>query len=270
MPPGDARPHMRPPLAALLVVVLVAAGCQSPLGAPEEPSDGRALDALNRSEAAAAEIESYRFTLDGSVDATADGESVTLDVDGSGLVDVSGRRLNASVGVRGGSGSVSPVGGPQAVYLTDYTAYRECARIGWERENLTQSARWLDYTPLGEQLALLDRTNVYWRGTETVDGTEAAVVTASPTKDEFLSVRDALGTADTGLEDASLENATVTLWISEETGLPVQARREIEISQGGGTAAAAVTFRFTGYDESVEVSRPSFDEESLLELGCTA
>jgi hypothetical protein len=120
---------VHPPLAAILVVVLVVAGCQSALGTPGEPSDRRVLDALNQR------------------------------------------------GVPWGLRFRFPRRGPWAVCLTGYTAYRECARVGRERENLPRSARWLGYTPIGEQLAPLDRTDVYWRGTGTVDGTEAAVLT---------------------------------------------------------------------------------------------
>lgn len=251
---------MRPALPVLLfALLLITTGCLGVFGPSRPPSDQRALDTVSRSQAAMANVTSYRFTLDGHMEATNDDESLSFDVAGSGAVNVSRQRLNATIRARESS---------RSTYITDDTVYTECSRMGWGRENLTRSIRWLNYTPVGEQLALLDRTNVYWRGTETVDGTPAAVVTAAPTKRELESVTDAKGTGETGIGTVKVQNVTVTVWMSTETDRVLKAQREIRINRGGTTATATMTFRFTDYNEPIVVTRPTFDEDAVWTIGC--
>lgn len=252
---------MRSTLAVLFVGTLfVTAGCQGLFGPSQPPSDERAVAALDRAQAAAADVTSYRFSVDGRVEATSDGERLSRDVTGSGAVNVGERRMNATVRTRDGA---------RSTYIHGYTVDTECSRIGWTRRNLTRSTRWLNYTALGQQLALLDRTNVYWEGTGSVDGTETAVVSASPTERDFRAVADAQGTGDGDPGSANIENATVTVWISRETGRVLQAHREVRVGSGGSTATASVTFRFHDYGDPVTVTRPSFGQESARwKTGC--
>lgn len=251
---------MRPALPAFLfAAMLITTGCLGVFGSSRPPSDQRALDAVSRSQTAMDDVTSYRFSLEGHMEATTNDDSLSFDVTGGGDVNVSRHRLNATVRAREAS---------RSTYVTGYTAYTECSRMGWERENLTRSTRWFNYTPAGEQLALLDRTNVYWRGTETVNGTKASVVTAHPTKRELESVADAKGTGETGIGNVNLRNVTVTVWISTETSRLMKAQREIRLSRGGATATATMTFRFTDYDEPITVVRPPFDEDAVWHTGC--
>lgn len=254
-------------LALVLAVVLVTAGC-SAFGSSRPPSDQRALDAVNRSQESVAAVESYRFTLDGHVTATADDERVSFDVTGEGAVNVSRQRLNATIRARDGSARMHDA--TRSVYVTGYTAYTEC-RVGWGRENLTRSTRWVEHTPLGRELALLNQTHVYWRGTETVNGTEAAVVVAHPTKEELQSVADARGTGTTDFEDANVQNVTETVWFDTETWRPLKAHREVHVEGGvfsSSSATATVTLWFAGYDRPTSVSRPSFDPDETWRGGC--
>ena len=252
---------MRPALPALLLAtLLVTTGCLGGVFGPSRPpSDERALDAVDRSLAASADVTSFRFSLDGRAEATSDGDTRTVDLSGGGVANVSRRRLNATTRTRGTA---------RSSYVDGYTAYTECARVGWARENLNRSAVWADYTPLGQQLALLNRSNVYWRGTRTVDGTETVVVTAWPTRRELRSVAAARGTGGPDLDGRNVENVTVTAWIGTETGRLLRTRSEIRVARRGATATATLTLRFTDYGEPVEVERPSFDEDGLWETGC--
>lgn len=252
---------MRPVLPALLLAsLLVMTGCLGGVFGPSRPpSDERALDAVDRGLTAAGDVASYRFSVDGRVEATGDGDTRTIDLSGGGVANVTRRRLNATTRARGAA---------RSSYVDGYTAYTECTRIGWARENLTRSTPWIDHSPLGQQLALLNRSNVYWRGTRTLDGTEAAVVTAWPTQQELRSVADARGTGGPDLDGGNVENVTVTAWIGVETGRLLRTRNEIRVARGGATATATLTLRFTGYDEPVDVERPSFDGDALWETGC--
>ena len=245
--------------ALLLAALLVTAGCAQVLGPSRPPSDQRALDAVNRTQAASTDVDAYQFSMDGHVEASKGDERVSVDVTGDGAVDVDDRRMGVTTHARDAT---------RSSYVAGHTAYTECGRMGWGRENLSASARWFNYTPVGNQLALLDRTDVYWRGTETIDGTEAGVVVAYPTKQELLSVAESHGSDLTDLQGANVKNVTVTVWISQETGRLLKARRDITLKRNGATATATVTFRFSGYDEPVNVTRPSFDEDHVWEVGC--
>ncbi|WP_256289263.1 hypothetical protein [Halobellus inordinatus] len=261
---------MRPPLAAALVGFLIlTSGCLG-LTAPDQPSsDQRALDALNRSQNATADVTSYRTTVDGTLSASESDDSVTLEVTGNVAVDVAGRRMNATTGIEDVDGTIrTRQTAPKRAYISGYTAYTECARMGWERQNLSESRSWLTYTPVGQQLAVLNETNVYWRGTEVIDGTETVVVVGYPSKQALRAVPDVRGASATEVQDANIENATVTLWLDSETHRPVQAQREIEVADSGATATATVTFDFAGYDEPTSVRRPEFDEDEIWQLGC--
>lgn len=253
---------MRPALPALLLAaVLLSAGCLGTgvFGPSRPPSDERAIDAVDRGLRTAADVDSYRFSVDGRVRATREGETRSVDVAGSGVVNAGRRQMNATTRTRGTT---------RSAYVTGYTAYTECPRLGWGREDLARSAPWIEHTPLGRQLALLNRSNVYWRGTETVDGTEAAVVVARPTEREFGSLADARGTGGPDLDGGNLKNATVTAWLGTETGHLLRTRIDIRVVQGGATATATLTVGFSGYDEPVTVERPPFDEDTLWETGC--
>ena len=173
---------MRPALPVLLLaMLLVTAGCLGGVFGPSRPpSDERALD--------------------GRAEATGDDDSPSVDLSGSGAANVTRRRLNATTRARGTA---------RSSYVDGHTAYTECARIGWARENLTRSAPWVDYTPLGQQLEVLDRSNVYWRGTRTVDGTETG---------RFLRTRSEIRVARRGA------TATATLRFTDY-GEPVEVER---------------------------------------------
>ena len=255
----------RSALAALAVAgLLLTGGCLDPFGPTRPPSDERALNAVDRSRDALDDVSSYRTTVDGRLTATAGDDNDTADVAGSVAVDVSARRMNATSRVRGRlTGSTV-----RRTFVTGDTVYTECSRMGWSRRNRSAETPWVSYTPAGQQLALLERSNVYWRGVERVGDTEAAVVVAHPTAREFESVPGGRRTATAVFGGATVDNATVTVWLDTDSWRPVKAERTVTVSGRGTMAAASVTFRFTDYDDPVAVTRPSFDEDAVWQLGC--
>lgn len=244
--------------ALLLAVALVTAGCASVLGPDRPPSDPRATDAVNRSVAASADVQSYRFTVDADVSASKGDRSMRVDMTGAGRVDVAGQRMHVTT---------ESDGETRETYVDGTASYTECPRFGWTRQNISSSARWLNYTPVGQQLALLQRTDVYYRGNGTVDGADAVVVEAYPTKGELQSVAEAQRSEVAELDGANIQNVTVTVWIDRASGRLLKAERYIKLKRSGATAEATVTFRFTDYEEPVTVDRPEFDGIKR-EVGC--
>jgi hypothetical protein len=249
-------PHSTPG-TLVVVALLVTAGCQGLYGSSASPSDQRAVDAVDRAQEAALDVTSYRYTTDGQVQMRDDSRSRSVEQTGGGTVDVNQQRANVTVRIRGDT----RVGlrETRMGHLDGYTFDVECSRLGWARYNLTESTRWLNYTPLGRQLALLDRTNVYWNGTETVDGVETAVVTAHPTERQLQTNRNLPPGTDVTQGGATVQNATVRVWINTETDRIHKARREIRVRGDGTTAVAATTFHFSEYNDPVNVTRPSFE-----------
>lgn len=262
--PGPERAPQSARVVAVVLVVLLASGCLGVFGSSRPPSDQRALDAVDRARDALADVSSYRTGLDGRVTATSGDDDYSADVTGDVSVNVSTRRLNATSRVRGQSTGESI----RRTFVTGDTVYTECSRMGWERRNFSGSTPWVSYTPAGQQLALLNRSNVYWRGTERVAGTETAVVVAHPTTREFESVPDVRETTTAEFGGATVDNATVTVWLDTTTWRPVKAQRHLTVRGGGNRATATVTLRFVDYDEPTRVARPHFDEDAVWTLGC--
>ncbi len=258
---------MRPPHAAIaLSLLLVLGGCLGLGGSPQPPSDDRAVRALDRAHEAVEELDSYRATTDGRVDVSANEESLSVDFTVEETVNVSARTLLATAEISGERGS--PIeSGTRTTYLADTRAYVECARMGWGSHNLSADRPWIAYTSLGQQLALLNRTNVYWAGPETVNGTDAVVVEAHPSKEALQAGPAIQSSSMTDFEEGSVDNATIRVWLSNETDLPLQATRDIDISRDGATATATGTLRFFDFGDPANVTRPAFDG-TLWELGC--
>jgi hypothetical protein len=245
----------------LVAALLVTAGCQGLSGTQRPPSDQRAVDALERAQKAALNVTSYRFSIDGRVRMRDDSRTRSVEIGGAGVVNVDRQRANSTVDF-GGDTRVGQQGTRRA-YLQGYTLDTECSRMGWARYNLTESNRWLNYTSLGRQLAVLDRTNVYWNGTETVDGVETAVVTARPTEQQLQQSRSPLP-GNVGTEGgANFQNATVRVWIDTETDRVREVRREIHVRGDGATAVATTTLRFSEYGDPTIITRPAFEESGF-------
>lgn len=256
---------MRPPHAALgLAAVLLVSGCLGLGGPSQPPSDQRAIDALDRAEVALNDVKSYRATVDGQVEARSTDNSITVEFSMDERTNISSQMSNATVALTGLPGPMNSR--TLSVHLLDYTAYTECARTGWGQTDLSESRDWVTYTSLGQQLALLNRSNVYWEGGEAVADAETSVITAHPTKEQLQNGLAVRGSGATDFEGASVDNATITLWIDNDTDRPVQVRRHIVLSGDGTTATATATFRFTGYNEPTPVSVSRVD--NVWETSC--
>lgn len=258
---------MRPPLAVLLLVsLLVTSGCLGFVDESRSPSDQQALDALNRSRTALDDVTSYRARSAGTAEGTSDDQQVRVAVSGEALVNVTARKIHATYRV---DDRPRPTGKQtRQMYVTGYTAYTECRLAGWGRQNLSESRPWFEFTPIGEQLAVLDRAPVYWRGTEPLNGTETAVIVAHPTEQELQAAPNLLTVRAINPEEARFENATLTVWIDTETWRPLQVSREIRLQQKDVTVMLTATWQFDEYDVPAVVTRPSFDRSEVREHGC--
>jgi hypothetical protein len=251
---------MRTALLTIAVAVLcITAGCAN----QQPPSDQRALDTLNQTSTAVESVSSYRIDSDARVTARTGDQQRTVTLSVVGQTNFTAQQLNVTT--RTGSTE-------STTYIDGYDGYRECGLNGplsrWERLDLAESQQWRNFTVLGRQLAILDRTNVYWRGTETVDGAETAVIVAYPTKRDLQAVSTPASPSTTDLDDTNLQNATITLWVDTETHRPVQVRHDLVVEQRGATATATMTTRFSAYDDPIQVTSPDVPADRIWETGC--
>ncbi len=251
---------MRPPIAVLLLAgLLLTSGCLGYTDDTRPPSDEEALDAVERSRSALDDVTAYRAVINGTTSATSDDQQVTVPVRGDTVVNVSNRKISGSMHVRDET---------RRFYVTDWTAYSECRLTGWGRQGLPAAGRWIDLTPAGEQLALLNRTAVYWEGTAKLDGTETAVIRAHPDESEFVAGPNVVGIRPTDPDAVNIVNTTVTVWISTETWRPVRSQRTLVLEKGGATATLNATWQFTKYNEPLNVTRPAINESRVRSGGC--
>lgn len=257
MPRTLSLPSQRLGLVAAAVLVVLA-GCGGVLD-QRPPSDDRAVQVRSDVLDAVSGVESYRFVTDFQAEASDGEDRETVRMSTSGKVSVADRRLQATTTFRDET---------YGSYVAGSRIYTECARPwgGWAVENASVDQRWLNLTPLGRQVALLEQSRVYWVGTETVDGREAAVIEARPTARELQEHSSEIrGGVLTG---SPFENATLRVWVDTETHLPVKTVLSIDVRKGGSTATATATTTFSAYGEPVSVSVPSNVTEAPWSGGC--
>ncbi|WP_058995606.1 hypothetical protein [Haloarcula sp. CBA1127] len=225
------------------------------------PSDERAVTAVEEANSTVTAVEAYRFEMEMHVVASDGEQSRTVRVDGDGAVNVSAKRMQATTRTQ-----------DQTVesYVDGYNAYQGCQDPwgGYAVENVSRSEPWATTTPLHRQVLLFERSNVYWRGNETLDGNRTVLVTASPSTETIRSLMDRRQAGGMELRRGSLENATARLWLDPETNQPVQSELKIQISQRGATATATITVQYSEYGDPAAISIPPEVYDDPHELGC--
>ena len=245
----------RPALHVAVAVCVLLAGC-SLLG-PSHTREARATAALENASDALNGTDTYHFESDLSVVATADDRTESVRVDLVGSVDTVARELWTNA-TRDGETYES--------YVLNRTAYQECGGPGpwWGKTEV--EGDWDAQTPARRQLALLRSGSLYWNGTDTVDGESAVVLLGEPTTDALTRYSERRSGSVFG--GPNVENAHIRVWLDAETHRPLRTRLSFEVSEGGNTASATMTTRFTGYGDPISVEVPPEAREDSLELGC--
>lgn len=252
---------MRSALSALLVALLVTtAGCASLEQSSQPPSDDRATAALDRARTALQNVSTYRYRIDGEVSATDGDRTIRADVQGDGAVDATARQVLGRTTVRGET---------RRHWVVGDRIYTECSEMGWGRSNRSTDEPWMAVTPVAGQLAVLSETPVYWRGYTEYDGQTASVIVAHPSAETLQqSMADGAGSSPGVVDGAKVTNATQTVWLDPDTGLPIAVRRTVAIESRGATGQATVTIEASDYDEPVDVEAPNVSDGIVWERGC--
>lgn len=249
---------MHPPRAALaLSVLLVLSGCLGFGGPP--PSEPGAEAVVDEAATQSSAIETYRFSHDISIVATNGDETRRVQVDVHGAVNRTAQRFRGETEYRGQS---------RATYVDSNKAYTDCEPPwGWGVENVSEAndGDWSNIDPLGRQVALLEASPVYWAGNETIDGVSVHVVDARPSGDTLERFADRQETSVLG---PSIEDATLTAYITEDGGRIVKTVLKFTVSESGGEADATMTTFVEDVGANVTITIPDEATEDPHELGC--
>lgn len=240
----------------IVVLLVLLAGCSSDDPAP--PSDDRALTLLNNTQAALDDVDSYRYTLNGQIEADDADDIRRVSIMGEGAVNLTSEQLNATTRIDDHH---------RSTYVDGQTAYVECARpaFGWEEDNRSDRTTWQQNTPLGRTIALLDTTSVYYRGERDLAGESAHVIEGYPTKRDFRALNP---TSQGQLQRGNIQNTTVRLWIDPDTTRPRRIDHRIAVTVQGESGVLKFSFSFSAYNTPIRISVPAEVTEHTWETGC--
>lgn len=247
-----SRPALLP--LALLVVVVIA-GCVG-LGGEPPVREKQAVDVLESARDRAQQVDTYRFELSLAGETSEDGRIV--EANGQGRVNVTARTLAANTTANGERA---------AAYIDNDTAYEQCARPGsfWGERRVTAD-NWTAATPLGRHLVLLTSGDLYYNGTERVDGREVIHLSGRPSL-EAIEETSGAGTTDLP-SGADVDQLTLDAWVDAETHRLSRSRMVISISRDDRRATVTLTMDFHSYGEPVGVTVPADARDAFFDGGC--
>jgi len=247
----------RPALSILLALSCLLAGC-SVLGADHTREDP-AEDRLAAATAAMDAVETYSYETDIQVVASGEDRTERLTVALTGAVNHTERRVLSNATFQGER---------YRTYTLNRTVYSECGDPwgGWGVEELDEDGPWRNHTPAVRQLSLLESGSLYLNGTEMIDGRETTLLYGRPTSEALTRYSDRRTGSAFGGPD--VEDATVRVWIDEETDRVRQVEVQFDVRGDGATASATLSSRFSAFDEPVSVSGHARFAQNARETGC--
>lgn len=241
---------MPAPRSALLVLIVVLAGCTG--GQPQ--SDPAAERIVNESVDALQRVDSYRYTIDGTVEITQGDQSRSIRISGSGVLNATQQRMRSTA--RGD-------GDNKTAFVDGDTVYVSCpsSRFGnvddawYPASNLSTDGSWRDATDLAVG-RFLQGVPVSDAGNDTLDGNRTRVVVALPSPDQFRDLESRL-TVQSGenLNRGRIQNVSVRVWFDAKTDRPHQIRYEVRSSVDGATLRQRQTVRFQYQPATVSLPR---------------
>lgn len=246
---------VRSALPIALLAIVVTAGCLG-LGGDPPVREEHAVDALESARERAQQLDTYRFDL--SLSAELAGESRRVEVSARGRVNVTARKMAANTTANGRTA---------AAYIDNDTAYEQCTRPGtfWGERPVT-AENWTEATPLGRHLVLLSTGDLYYNGTERIDGRSVVHLSGRPSL-ESLERTSGAGTTDLP-SGAAVDRLTLDAWFDAETHRLRRARLEVVVSRDDRRATATLTTDFHSFGEPVSVSVPADARDAFFDDGC--
>lgn len=258
--PGCKMVPSRGLVAAALVLTLALSGCLGVLDGGQEvtidPEEYEGEQLQEGALTAMSEVETYSFTVDSEVrtveELPGDNRSeVTVATGARGTADESRdvARYEFETHI---SGDMSIPG-----------LEGEALHVG-DRAYLGQSGEWTDrssgveWSPAGQEVALLEGADASVEGAALVDGREAVVLSVEPANDAAVAGYGLHGnvTPDLRPDDPAVSSANVTMYVSPEAPHHVY-RTELEATGQGDVRS---------FDSSITITYDEFDEDHAVEI----
>lgn len=237
----------RPALLGAVALLVLTAGCASSLADPPTRED-RAVARLDDARAALDAVETYRYDGTARIVATDGGREERAEFRIDGAVDVAARKERNTV--------VSAEENRSA-YRIGERVYRECSAIAvsWGVENRTVDGDWVEATPAGRHLELLESGALRVAGGGTVAGRNATVLAGRPSTgavERYVEV-----TPRRLIGGPQLRQPRVRVWIDNRTARPLRSVLTFEVAGGDASASASIRTRYRDYDEPVTIELPA-------------
>lgn len=248
----------RPALLVAVALLALTAGCLSTLADPPGRED-RAEATLDDAQAALDSVETYRYDGTARMVATDGAREERVEFKLEGAVDVSAQR--------GRSRAVSDRENRSA-YVVGERVYEECSvvAVSWGVENRTIEGDWVETTPAGRHLELLESGSLRVAGGGSVDGRDATVLAGRPSTgalERYVEV-----TPRRLVGGPTLQRPRVRVWVDNRTARPLKSVLTFEVTDGERTASADVRTRYRAYDEPVSIELPEEALEEPWSGGC--
>lgn len=246
---------VRSALPLALLAIVVTAGCLG-LGGDPPVREDRAEDVLESARERAQQLDTYRFDLSLSAELAEASRGVAAS--GHGRVNVTARKLAANSTANGRTATA---------FIDNDTAYEQCTGAGtfWGERPVT-AENWTEATPLGRHLVLLSTGDLYYNGTERIDGTSVVHLSGRPSL-EAIEETSGAGTTDLP-SGAAVDRLTLDAWVEAETHRLRRARLEIAVSRDDRRATATLSTDFHSFGEPVSVDIPADARDAFYEDGC--
>jgi len=255
----------------LIIALIVTTGC---LGLELSPfEDPEADEVRDEAVTSVGDLETYSFETDifteiniPTEDGLENSPEITMTFGGSGEVDTESRTMRMDL-LRKVDMTAETRESSAEVYLADGSVYVNDGG-GWvrdERENFEATWRAHDMARITvDELREAD-VNFTDQQTETVDGTEAYVVSVEKHRDDYAeSILERIrlylaGETDTrfNVSEAQINEASSTVWVDKETMYPLRSESDVSFEASVDTGEKTVGMSVS-LDSSMDIS--SHDE----------
>lgn len=227
------------------------------------PSESQAVDQLENATATAQTAPGYAYSIYGSTEARRGAKSTSVDLTGAGTVDLSHHR--AHIVLEYGDDH-------RERYVQEYRVYSYCwpttyvdAEDTWYATELDRTRGWGSYLPVGSVGRLLEGSKVYVRGTAQVNDEAAEKFVVRPNPRNFRSLERQMmpSLSDDAEGQGTIQNVTITVWVSTNTDRPVQIRVYRRMRKGlfGATVEQRLTYTLTYVPTTINLPNRTVSSE---------
>jgi outer membrane lipoprotein-sorting protein len=242
-------PTKRTLLVTALVTLLVAAsGCSALTG-----SSGNGQAIAEQTNEAMQDVDSYTFDL--SMSLSSDQSDQTIEMGGSGSVDLAAERLHMTMDVMGQS---------VEQYIVGDTMYINQGGT-WQQQDVPQENLW-NQQQLAQQQEILENASVTLQGNTTVDGTDVYELSVDVDEDQLMEIlQQQQGQQFPG--QVSLNDISYTMYVTHDDHYLKRINADMSMSASGQNADVQLEMTFSDFNGDVSIELPPEAENAQSTTG---